>query len=310
MGVNLERFETLSYSPSYIDIDEKVSEIKSFNAIAHEDDILQTYLKEIGKIKLLKTEEEKSLGKLVKEQKCNVAKRKLIQANLRLVVSIAKRYVGQGVLFMDLVQEGSIGLIRAVEKFDYTKNFRFSTYATWWIKQSIIRAIANNSKSIRIPVHMADKIRKYKKIYSQLSAKLDREPTEYEMAEKMGLSLAKLRKISQSIMLEPVSLETSITDDLCLGDYIEDKSCNSPEEHVKDESLKSGLPQLFDELSDRERRVLISRFGLESSEPKTLAQLGDLLGYSKERIRQIEDSAIKKLRNNGKYSCFKDYIEN
>ena len=130
------------------------------------------------------------------------------------------------------------------------------------------------------------------------------------MAEKMGLSLAKLRKISQSIMLEPVSLETSITDDLCLGDYIEDKSCNSPEEHVKDESLKSGLPQLFDELSDRERRVLISRFGLESSEPKTLAQLGDLLGYSKERIRQIEDSAIKKLRNNGKYSCFKDYIEN
>ena len=310
MGVNLECFDTLNYSPSYIDTIDKSNDIKSFNAIAHEDDILQTYLKEIGKVRLLKTEEEKELGRLVKEQQCNVAKRKLIQANLRLVVSIAKRYVGQGVLFMDLVQEGSIGLIRAVEKFDYTKNFRFSTYATWWIKQAIIRAIANNSKSIRIPVHMADKIRKYKKMYAKLVAELDREPTEQEMADKLNLPLSKLRKINQSIMLEPISLETAITEDLCLGDYIEDKSCNTPEEHVKDGFLKSGLPILFEDLTDRERKVLVSRFGLGVGAPKTLAQLGQMLGYSKERIRQIEDSAIKKLRNNKKYSYFKDYIEN
>lgn len=310
MGVNLECFDTLNYSPSYIDTIDKSNDIKSFNAIAHEDDILQTYLKEIGKVRLLKTEEEKELGRLVKEQQCNVAKRKLIQANLRLVVSIAKRYVGQGVLFMDLVQEGSIGLIRAVEKFDYTKNFRFSTYATWWIKQAIIRAIANNSKSIRIPVHMADKIRKYKKMYAKLVAELDREPTEQEMADKLNLPLSKLRKINQSIMLEPISLETAITEDLCLGDYIEDKSCNTPEEHVKDGFLKSGLPILFEDLTDRERKVLVSRFGLGVGAPKTLAQLGQMLGYSKERIRQIEDSAIKKLRNNNKYSYFKDYIEN
>lgn len=310
VGVNLECFDTLNYSPSYIDTIDKSNDIKSFNAIAHEDDILQTYLKEIGKVRLLKTEEEKELGRLVKEQQCNVAKRKLIQANLRLVVSIAKRYVGQGVLFMDLVQEGSIGLIRAVEKFDYTKNFRFSTYATWWIKQAIIRAIANNSKSIRIPVHMADKIRKYKKMYAKLVAELDREPTEQEMADKLNLPLSKLRKINQSIMLEPISLETAITEDLCLGDYIEDKSCNTPEEHVKDGFLKSGLPILFEDLTDRERKVLVSRFGLGVGAPKTLAQLGQMLGYSKERIRQIEDSAIKKLRNNNKYSYFKDYIEN
>ena len=157
---------------------DNMEEVRTFSAIAHADDILQNYLKEIGKIKLLKSWEEKELGQLVKEQKCNIAKRKLIQANLRLVVSIAKKYVGQGVPFMDLVQEGSIGLIKAVEKFDYSKNFKFSTYATWWIKQAIIRAIANNSKSIRIPVHMADKIRKYKKTFAILSKTGGREPTE------------------------------------------------------------------------------------------------------------------------------------
>ena len=163
MGVNLGlNFEDKLNMP--LIEDEHEQDIKVFSAVAHEDDLLQAYLKEIGKIKLLKSEEEKALGRLIKEQNCDISKRKLIQANLRLVVSIAKKYVGQGVLFMDLVQEGSIGLIRAAEKFDYSKNFKFSTYATWWIKQSIIRAIANNSKSIRIPVHMAEKMRKYKEL--------------------------------------------------------------------------------------------------------------------------------------------------
>lgn len=308
MGVNLESLD--SYKFNNIHTEEDENEVKTFSAIAHEDDILQSYLKEIGKIKLLKSDDEKELGRLIKEQNSDVAKRKLIQANLRLVVSIAKKYVGQGVLFMDLVQEGSIGLIKAAEKFDYSKNFKFSTYATWWIKQSIIRAIANNSKSIRIPVHMADKIRKYKKAFLNLSNELGREPTENELALNLDISINKLRKIKQSILLEPISLETAVTDDLCIGDYIEDKSCNSPENEAKNEFLKMGIPQLLEELTDRERKVLINRFGIDSNSPKTLAQLGELLGYSKERIRQIEDCAISKLRHNSKYKHFKDYIEN
>jgi len=286
------------------------NEIKSFSTIAYEDDILQTYLKEIGKIKLLKSGEEKQLGRLIKEQNSDMAKRKLIQANLRLVVSIAKRYIGQGVLFMDLVQEGSIGLIKAAEKFDYSKNFKFSTYATWWIKQAIIRAVANNSKTIRIPVHMADKIRKYKKIYTKLSGDYDREPTDTEMAQAMDLPLNKLKKIKQSIILEPVSLETAVTDDLCLGDYIEDKSYNSPEKQAKDFFLRRSLPQLFEGLTEREQKVISSRFSLNGNAPKTLAQVGAQLGYSKERIRQIEENALSKLRTNPKYRHFKDYIEN
>lgn len=292
-----------------LNFDDNEEEIKTFNAVAHDDDILQVYLKEIGKIKLLKSKEEKNIGKLIKENKDKIAKRKLIQANLRLVVSIAKRYVGQGVLFMDLVQEGSIGLIRAAEKFDYSKNFKFSTYATWWIKQSIIRAIANHSKSIRIPVHMADKIRKYKSANTELASKLGREATEEELSEYLKISTAKLRKIKQSIILEPISLETTVTDDLCLGDYIEDKSCNLPEEQAKTDFLKNGLSEIFEELTDREKRVLIHRFGINSESPKTLAQLGTILGYSKERIRQIEEGALSKLRNNTKLAHFKDYID-
>ena len=285
-------------------------EEKTFTAIAHDDDILQLYLKEIGKIKLLKSEEEKALGKLIKEQNSDIAKRKLIQANLRLVVSIAKKYIGQGVLFMDLVQEGSVGLIKAAEKFDYSKNFKFSTYATWWVKQAIIRAIANNSKTIRIPVHMADKIRRYKKLLAAYSNKLDREPTDSEMAEALGVSENKLFKIKQTLHLEPVSLETSVTDDLCIGDYIEDKSCNSPDECAKYSFLKNDINVLFGTLTEREKFVLINRFGIDSEPPKTLSELGLIMGYSKERVRQIEDCAIKKLRYNRNCSHFKDYIEN
>lgn len=305
MSLNLLR-EVSSYN-----YDENTGEeIKTFNSIAHEDDILQFYLKEIGKIKLLKSEEEKQLGKLIKEKKDIVAKRKLIQANLRLVVSIAKRYVGQGVLFMDLVQEGSIGLIRAAEKFDYSKNFKFSTYATWWIKQSIIRAIANHSKTIRIPVHMADKIRKYKSAYVILSSDFGREPTEQELADFLCVSISKLQKIRNSIILEPISLETSVTDDLCLRDFIEDKSCNNPEEQTKDTFLKLGIPELFNVLTEREKSVITHRFGINFEKPKTLAEVGDMLGYSKERIRQIEGNALTKMRRFSKTNHMRDFIDN
>ncbi len=290
--------------------DDKYSEEKTFTAISHDDDILQAYLKEIGKIKLLRAEEEKNLGRLIKEDNNDIAKRKLVQANLRLVVSIAKKYIGQGVLFMDLVQEGSIGLMRAVEKFDYTKNFKFSTYATWWIKQSIIRAIANNSKTIRIPVHMADKVRKFKKSQASLLQKLDREPTDEELAQFMKISLSKLKKIKQAIMLDPISLETPVTDDLCLGDYIEDKTYNLPENIVNTGLLKSDLSEIFTVLTQREKDILINRFGLEDSAPQTLAQVGTIMGYSKERIRQLEAGAIKKMRSNSKISHYRDYIEN
>ena len=305
MSLNLLR-EVSSYN-----YDENTGEeIKTFNSIAHEDDILQFYLKEIGKIKLLKPEEEKQLGKLIKEKKDIVAKRKLIQANLRLVVSIAKRYVGQGVLFMDLVQEGSIGLIRAAEKFDYSKNFKFSTYATWWIKQSIIRAIANHSKTIRIPVHMADKIRKYKSAYVILSSDFGREPTEQELADFLSVSISKLQKIRNSIILEPISLETSVTDDLCLRDFIEDKSCNNPEEQTKDTFLKLGIPELFNVLTEREKSVITHRFGINFEKPKTLAEVGGMLGYSKERIRQIEENALSKMRRFSKTNHMRDFIDN
>lgn len=306
MSLSVDVIDKITCSPSL----EDDMAIKTFNSIADEDDILQIYLKEIARVKLLKSQEEKVLGRQIREEKSEIAKRKLVQANLRLVVSIAKRYAGQGVLFMDLVQEGSIGLIRAAEKFDYRKNFKFSTYATWWIKQSIIRAIANHSRSIRIPVHMADKIRKYKHAYSLLSCKFKREPTESELATYMNLPLAKLRKIKQSIILEPISLETSVTDDLCIGDYLVDKSLNTPEEQTKNILMKKNMPKLFQILTDREKRVILSRFGMDSEKPKTLAELGLAMGYSKERIRQIEEGAILKMRNNIKTRHMRDFISN
>lgn len=306
MSLSVDVIDKITCSPSL----EDDMAIKTFNSIADENDILQIYLKEIARVKLLKSQEEKVLGRQIREEKSEIAKRKLVQANLRLVVSIAKRYAGQGVLFMDLVQEGSIGLIRAAEKFDYRKNFKFSTYATWWIKQSIIRAIANHSRSIRIPVHMADKIRKYKHAYSLLSCNFKREPTESELATYMNLPLAKLRKIKQSIILEPISLETSVTDDLCIGDYLVDKSLNTPEEQTKNLLMKKNMPKLFQILTDREKRVILSRFGMDSEKPKTLAELGLAMGYSKERIRQIEEGAILKMRNNAKTQHMRDFISN
>ena len=297
------------------DIDDELLEQgnpKTFSSIAKEDDILQMYLKDVGKIRLLNSKEEKLLGKDIKEgenKKAEIAKRKLVQANLRLVVSIAKKYIGQGVLFMDLVQEGSLGLIKAAEKFDYTKNFKFSTYATWWIKQTIMRAIANNSKTIRIPVHMADKIRKYKKTFSTLSFEFGREPTDKEIAEKMGVSLKNILSIKRAIIKEPISLETPVTDDLCVGDYIEDKSYNSPDTQAKNNAIKGSIHQLLNTLNDRERRIINCRFGVNGETPMTLEQLGKTMGYSKERIRQLEDAALTKIRQRQEFKHFRDFIE-
>ena len=291
---------------------EIADEPKVFSTIVNEDDILQMYLKDIGKIKLLKGREEVELGKEIKSGSLkdkNIAKRKLIQANLRLVVSIAKKYTGQGVLFMDLVQEGSLGLIKAAEKFDYSKNCKFSTYATWWIKQTIMRAIANSAKTIRIPIHMADKIRKYKKVYSQLTLELGKEPTEAEVSERMGLPLKTVNAIKKAILKEPISLETPVTDDLCVGDYVEDKGINLPDETVNSKVLKSQVEKLVSNLPAREQKIINCRFGINGEKVLTLEELGEKLGYSKERIRQLETVAINKMREQN-ISHFKDYLNN
>lgn len=298
----------------FIDIErENINEEpKTFNSISNDDDILQMYLKDIGKIKLLNTKEEKALGKQIKEgqpTQSDIAKRKLVQANLRLVVSIAKKYIGQGVLFMDLVQEGSLGLIKAAEKFDYSKNFKFSTYATWWIKQTIIRAISNHSRTIRIPVHMTDKIRKYKKTYTSLTFELGREPTDEELAKQLGLSIKQLASIKKSIIKEPISLETPVTEDLNIGDYIEDTSYRSPEVQTKNNVLKGSITDLLSTLPEREKKIVCYRFGINGETPRTLEQLGEIMGYSKERIRQLEDSALTKIRQKKELQHFRDFIE-
>lgn len=290
----------------------EIEEPKTFNSIFNDDDILQMYLKDIGKIRLLNSKEEKALGKTIKEGKpthAEIAKRKLVQANLRLVVSIAKKYIGQGVLFMDLVQEGSLGLIKAAEKFDYSKNFKFSTYATWWIKQTIIRAISNNSRTIRIPVHMTDKIRKFKRMYTTLSFELGRDPTDKEIAERLGMTSKQILSIKKALIKEPISLETPVTDDLNVGDYIEDKSYRSPENQTKNNVLKGSIGNLLSTLPERERKIVCCRFGINGEIPRTLEQLGEIMGYSKERIRQLEDNALTKIRQKQELQHFRDFIE-
>ena len=274
-----------------------LDEPKTFSTVVNNDDILQMYLKEIGKKKVLTKREEFELGRLIQEGspiEKDDAKKRLVQANLRLVVSIAKRYIGQGVLFMDLVQEGSLGLIKAAEKFDYKKNFKFSTYATWWIKQTIIRAISNHSRTIRIPVHMLDKIRKYKKACSVVMN--DCMDTDDETISKMtGFDTKKLEDVKNAIKKEPVSLDTLVTDDLCIQDYIEDTSYLSPENSAMNTFQETDVIRLLKKLDDREQEIIKRRFGIEYEEPKTLEQIGKSMGFSKERIRQIENIAIEKL---------------
>ena len=285
--------------------------IKTFSSIAIDDDILQMYLKDVGKTKMINHKEELRLAKLIAEgtpAESENAKKKLVNANLRLVISIAKRYIGQGVLFMDLVQEGSLGLIKAAEKFDYTKNFRFSTYATWWIRQTITRAIANNSKTIRIPVHMLDKIRIYKKEFGRLNFELGREPTDCEIMKALKISKKKLYSIKKAIISEPISLETPVTDDLTIQDYIEDDSCRSPERYTETIAMSKDVEELLEFLDEREKNIIIKRFGINEQECQTLEQLGNSMGFSKERIRQLEGEALRKLRNNDACKENKAYL--
>ena len=286
-------------------------EVTSFNSVVFKDDVLQMYLKDIGKIKLLKRTEEWELGKKIlegDEAQALIAKKKLIQSNLRLVVSIAKKYTGQGVLFMDLVQEGSLGLIKAANKFDYSKGFKFSTYATWWIRQTIVRAIANNSKVIRIPVHMIDKIRLVKKAVFELNYNLGHEPSEEEIAKHTKLPLKQVQMALNTIKLEPVSLDTPVAENLSLEDYIADDNYTSPEENTQNILLKKYIENFLNKLSEREKQIIVGRFGIDGSKPRTLEELGKTLGFSKERIRQIESSALKKLRNSEEIHLLKDYL--
>lgn len=273
------------------------------------NDPVRMYLKEIGRVDLLSAEEEIELAEKI-EQGDEEAKRRLAEANLRLVVSIAKRYVGRGMLFLDLIQEGNMGLIKAVEKFDYRKGFKFSTYATWWIRQAITRAIADQARTIRIPVHMVETINKLIRVQRQLLQDLGREPTPEEIAEDMDLTPDKVREILK-IAQEPVSLETPIgeEDDSHLGDFIEDQEATSPSEHAAYELLKEQLEDVLDTLTDREENVLRLRFGLDDGRTRTLEEVGKVFGVTRERIRQIEAKALRKLRHPSRSKRLKDFLE-
>ncbi|WP_288834584.1 RNA polymerase sigma factor RpoD [uncultured Catenibacterium sp.] len=274
------------------------------------NDPVKMYLKEIGRVDLLTHEQEIELAKRILEGD-EQAKKELAAANLRLVVSIAKRYVGRGMLFLDLIQEGNMGLIKAVEKFDYTKGFKFSTYATWWIRQAITRAIADQARTIRIPVHMVETINKLTRIQRQLVQELGREPTAEEIAEKMdGMTPAKVREI-QKISLEPVSLETPIgeEDDSHLGDFIEDEDAMSPDDYASNELLKDELNEVLLELTDREEKVLRLRFGLDDGRTRTLEEVGKEFNVTRERIRQIEAKALRKLKHPSRSKRLKDFLD-
>lgn len=300
--------EELEEEINVIEVDTIVSTIEYDDGTTKVNDPVRMYLKEIGRVNLLDSETEKRLAVAAKEGNIE-AKQKLAEANLRLVVSIAKRYVGRGMQFLDLIQEGNMGLMKAVEKFEPDKGFKFSTYATWWIRQAITRAIADHARTIRIPVHMVETINKLNRIQRSMVQELGREPKPEELAEKLEMTADRVREILK-ISQEPVSLETPIgeEDDSHLGDFIEDQDMMSPTDYATNEILKEQLCEVLDELTDREERVLRLRFGLDDGRARTLEEVGQEFGVTRERIRQIEAKALRKLRHPNRSKKLRDFM--
>ena len=302
-AVVLEPVDDLDKDEAVVDLDLSIPEGVAL------DDPVRMYLKEIGRVPLLTAEEEVELARRM-EAGDEEARHRLEEANLRLVVSIAKRYVGRGMLFLDLIQEGNLGLLKAVEKFDYSKGYKFSTYATWWIRQAITRAIADQARTIRIPVHMVETINKLVRISRQLLQELGRDPRPEEIAKEMGISVARVHEIMK-IAQEPVSLETPIgeEEDSHLGDFIEDEAAPAPAEAASFMLLREQLEEVLETLTDREKNVLRLRFGLEDGRSRTLEEVGQSFGVTRERIRQIEAKALRKLRHPSRSKVLRDFLE-